>query len=135
MFGLTCSFPWKKWQNNQFDLKKRSDIHSILSPTSFNSLSRRTRQLPPSRLRPNFSRSNAQPTSIPRYVSFPLPSFSLTLFILVLSFTILLDLAEFLLLQKWLIFFRLRQNPVSYCSCFTVIVSLFLGSWFLSSNC
>ncbi|KAJ6978072.1 hypothetical protein NC653_029848 [Populus alba x Populus x berolinensis] len=26
---------------------------------------RRTRQLPPSRLRPNFSRSNAQPTSIP----------------------------------------------------------------------
>ncbi|KAJ6882886.1 hypothetical protein NC651_029226 [Populus alba x Populus x berolinensis] len=42
------------------------DIHSILSPTSFNSISRRTRQLTPSRLRPNLSRSNAQPTSIPR---------------------------------------------------------------------
>ncbi|KAJ6978071.1 hypothetical protein NC653_029848 [Populus alba x Populus x berolinensis] len=38
------------------------NIHFILS---FNSISRRTRQLPPSRLRPNFSRSNAQPTSIP----------------------------------------------------------------------
>jgi hypothetical protein len=53
---------------------------------------------------------------------------------LVLSFTIFLDLAEFLLLQKWLIFLRLRQNPVSYSSCFTAIVSLFLGSWFLSWN-
>ncbi|KAJ6889270.1 hypothetical protein NC652_030151 [Populus alba x Populus x berolinensis] len=56
-------FSLKEIANNQFDLKKRSDIHFILS---FNSISRRTRQLPPSRLRPNFSRSNAQPTSIPR---------------------------------------------------------------------